>query len=46
MDFCAKHNIIPAIKVIKASELDEAYTVLEQKNDQIIRYVLDIANSM
>jgi len=45
MDFCAKHNIIPDTKVIKADELDSVYTALSQKNDSIIRYVLDVAGS-
>lgn len=45
MDFCAKHNIVPKTKLIDASELDDVFAQLEKKNDQIIRYVLDITAS-
>merc|ERR1711973_620451 len=45
MDFCAKHNIIPKTKLIKATELDNVYEVIQKKNDQVIRYVLDIEAS-
>ena len=46
MDFCAKHKILPTTKLIKASELDGVYETLRGKNDQIIRYVLDVDASM
>eukprot|EP00088_Acartia_fossae_P005372 TRINITY_DN1236_c0_g1_i1.p1 TRINITY_DN1236_c0_g1~~TRINITY_DN1236_c0_g1_i1.p1 ORF type:complete len:377 (-),score=117.63 TRINITY_DN1236_c0_g1_i1:39-1118(-) len=46
MDFCAEHNIIPETKVIKADELETVYAALSQKNDSIVRYVLDITASM
>merc|ERR1712107_334826 len=42
MDFCAQHKIVPEIKLVKASDLDMVYKALENKNDQAIRYVLDI----
>jgi len=42
MDFCAKNKIIPTTKIVKAAELDDIYTKLINKNDQVIRYVLDI----
>jgi len=45
MDFCAKHQIVPKTKLIKAAELDEVFEALEKGNDQVIRYVLDIAGS-
>jgi len=45
MDFCAKHNIIPKTKLIKATELDNVYEILQKKNDQVMRYVLDIEAS-
>jgi len=45
MDFCAKHNILPDTKVIKADELESVYEALSNKNDSIIRYVLDITAS-
>lgn len=46
MDFCAKHKIVPEIKLVKGEELDQVYESLGKKNDQIIRYVLDVANSL
>ena len=45
MDFCTKHKIFSKIKLIKASELDDVFSLLEKKNDQIVRYVLDIEAS-
>lgn len=45
MDFCAKHKIFSKIKLVKASELDHVFSILEQKNDQVVRYVLDIEAS-
>ena len=45
MDFCAEHNIVPKVKLITAAELDDVYVNLAQKNDSIIRYVLDIEAS-
>jgi len=42
MDFCAKHNIILDTKLITNKDLDHVYKVLDGKNDQSIRYVLDI----
>lgn len=46
MDFCTKHAIYPATKVVTADQLDEVYHTLENKNDQIIRYVLDVKGSL
>ena len=45
MDFCAEHNIVPKVELIKADRLDEVYTALQAKNDGVIRYVLDIQAS-
>ena len=45
MDFCAEHNIVPKVELIKADKLDEVYTALQAKNDGVIRYVLDIEAS-
>ncbi len=45
MDFCAEHNIVPTVKLIKADQLDDVYAALEKKNDSVIRYVLDVAAS-
>jgi len=46
MDFCAKHKIIPKIELVKADQLDAVYESLAKKNDQIVRYVLDIDASL
>jgi len=45
IDFCAKHNIVPKIKVVKSTDLDDVYKQLASKNDSIIRNVLDIEAS-
>ncbi len=45
MDFCAEHNIVPTVELIKANQLDDVYAALEKKNDGVIRYVLDVAAS-
>lgn len=46
MDFCAKHGIVPATKLVKADQIEEVFKSLETKNDQIVRYVLDIKASL
>ncbi len=45
LDFCHKHNIVPAHKMITYDELPKIYELLSGKNDSIIRYVLDIVKS-
>merc|ERR1711990_1141951 len=45
IDFCAKHKIVPITKVVKASDLGQVYKQLSEKNDTIIRNVLDIEAS-
>lgn len=45
IDFCAHHNIVPLIKVIKSTDLDDCFKQLSTKNDTIIRNVLDIEAS-
>ena len=45
IDFCAKHNIVPKINIVKANQLDAVYQQLLGKNDAIIRNVLDIEAS-
>jgi len=45
IDFCHKHNIIPKIKLITSKDLDGVYAALSEKNDAIIRNVLDIEAS-
>ena len=46
VDFCAANNILPDVKVVPVTELKNVYDILMKKNDQIIRYVLDIENTM
>ena len=45
MNFCAKNKIYSKTKMIKSGELDDVFALLDQKNDPIIRYVLDIEAS-
>lgn len=45
IDFCHQHNIIPKTEVITAERLSEVYKTLSEKNDQVVRYVLDVPNS-
>jgi len=45
MDFCAANNIVVSYEVINSNQLDEIYKKLEQKNDMVIRYVLDCQKS-
>jgi len=45
IDFCASHNIETATKLITWDKLDEVFEILKGKNDQVIRYVLDIEAS-
>jgi len=45
IDFCKAHSIVPKTKLITASELDSVYELLNNKNDSIVRNVLDIEAS-
>merc|ERR1719481_2177926 len=45
IDFCFKHNIIPKVKVVNFKDLSGVYSELSNKNDSIIRNVLDIEAS-
>ena len=40
IDFCAKHNIVPGIKLIKDTDLDRVYEELSNKNDSVDRLTL------
>ena len=40
IDFCAKHNIVPSIKLIKDTDLDRVYEELSSKNDSVNRLTL------
>ena len=37
VDFCAEHNIIPRLKIIRDTELDTVFQQLSNKNDSIHR---------
>ena len=45
IDFCAKHRILPKTRLVTAGQLDEVYRQLGNKNDEVIRNVLDIEAS-
>ena len=45
IDFCQQHDIVPKTEIITADQLSEVYKILRTKNDRVVRYVLDIANS-
>ena len=45
IDFCFKHNILPEVEIIPGTEIGNVLQKLEKKNDQIVRYVIDIANT-
>ena len=46
LDFCAKNSIKPQIEVVTMERLSEIYQKLSQKNDSVIRYVLDVPKSL
>merc|ERR1719397_1971547 len=46
LDFCSKNNIKPLTAMVTADKIPEVYEKLTAKNDQIVRYVLDIQNSL
>ena len=37
IDFCAQHNIVPGIKLIRDTDLDRVYEELSNKNDSVDR---------
>lgn len=43
---CDKHKIYPKIKVMPCEDLNEIYTKLDGSNDEGLRYVLDIENTL
>jgi len=45
IDLCAEKNIRPDVEVICADQLDSVYEILNNKNDTVKRYVLDLTNS-
>jgi D-arabinose 1-dehydrogenase-like Zn-dependent alcohol dehydrogenase len=46
INLCAEHSIYPDIKVVPVDELNSIYEKLDGNNDEGIRYVLDIANTL
>ena len=40
VDFCAKHNIFPRVRIIRHTDLDQVFQQLEHKNDSIDRCVI------
>lgn len=46
MDLCAKHNIVPQLKIMPCEKLNEIYTLLDGGNDAGVRYVLDIGGTL
>lgn len=46
VDLCAKHNITPNVKIMPVTKLNEIYETLGKGNDDGIRYVLDIKNTL
>jgi len=46
IDLCAKHKIYPEIKIVPAEELNSIFQQLDGSNDEGVRYVLDIKNSL
>jgi uncharacterized zinc-type alcohol dehydrogenase-like protein len=43
LDYCAKHNIVSDVEVIKMSEINEAYERM-LKGDVKYRFVIDMAS--
>jgi hypothetical protein len=43
---CAKNRILPEIKVVPVTEINTILSKLDSNNDEGIRYVLDIANTL
>jgi uncharacterized zinc-type alcohol dehydrogenase-like protein len=45
LDFCAEHNILPEIEMIKMEDINDAHKKVK-KGDVRYRYVIDIANTL
>jgi uncharacterized zinc-type alcohol dehydrogenase-like protein len=43
LDYCAKHNIVSDIEIIKMQDINEAYTRM-LKGDVKYRFVIDLAS--
>lgn len=46
INLCAKHNIKPEVKIVHVKELNNIMETLDGNNDDAVRYVLDIANTL
>jgi len=46
INFCAEKNITPETVLITSDQIDETYNKLTSKNNEIIRYVIDIKSSL
>lgn len=46
MDLCAKNNIVPELTVVPVTDLNKVYELLDGANDDGVRYVLDIENTL
>ena len=46
IDFCARNKIFPQTEIVTASKLGSIYEKLNEGNDSITRYVLDIEKSV
>ena len=46
VDLCAKHSILPELKVMPCERLNEVFSLLDGANDAGVRYVLDIGGSL
>jgi uncharacterized zinc-type alcohol dehydrogenase-like protein len=46
INLCDKFKIYPEVKVVPCSELNQVYTKLDGANDEGVRFVLDIANTL
>ena len=43
MDLCAKHDIMPDLEIVAATDMHRVYQALDDGNDSGRRYVLDAA---
>ena len=46
IDFCAAKDIKPTIELIHWNKLDEVYKTLGAGNDRVVRYVIDMDQSL
>ena len=41
MDYCLGKGIYPEVEIIDAGKIGEAMRKLDEKNDRVVRYVVD-----